>query len=489
MNLINLFNIINQLFNLEQEDLIELKEFLEEMIVGNKEQVRTEVDTDSIKNDQIVYNQFFINLHNYPNQSPMEGGDVKENKTEIDKGVPISQKIDLKNHNQKIKKGGDKMVDESGISKQEIEKIAKEGLLAQNNDCSNNNEIPIDDTVEFCCFIEVPANFDIVEINDGRNYEFAFNVEDKLTCCLEKDTVECTVKVNCKTITLGVDVFIVKIVGCIEYIISISDAVEGDKGGRIINPTVPAERQADEEVSICCTDTVCVNNIVGAVVRDDECNDDPCAGFNPLDVEGKIDVTETEVIEGPETECPNVKLIKIKGEFQLPTHQFNDVPPPPDRECECSLRGGGSGEVTNEDDLFFGGRAVPLLTPGVCPDCGVIEDSSLSYLVTRAGTRLRLETFPETFEIECPDPFRKKPKPHKPNEIVITGQGQATKSIPGEDDIVGEVEFRFEVIDGGEGPDADQFRMEITPKEGEPEELAHDSGLVDHDGNLIVGDC
>ncbi|MCK8826738.1 hypothetical protein MWH25_03135 [Natroniella acetigena] len=215
------------------------------------------------------------------------------------------------------------MVDETGMNEEEIEKIAKEGLLAQNNDCSNNNEIPIDDTVEFCCFIEVPANFDIVEVNDGRNYEFAFNVEDKLTCCLEKDTVGCTVKVNDKSITLDVDVFIVKIVGCIEYIISISDAVEGDKGGRIINPTVPAERQADEQVSICCTDTVCVNNIVGAVVDDDECKDDPCAGFDPLDVEGKIDVTETEVIEGPETECPNVKLIKIKGEFQLPACQFS----------------------------------------------------------------------------------------------------------------------------------------------------------------------
>ncbi|WP_408955244.1 hypothetical protein [Natroniella sp. ANB-PHB2] len=473
MNLVNLFTMINELFKLEQEDLIELKEFLEEMIVDNKEEVRTEVAADSIRNDQVVYNQFFINLHKCPKQSSMKGGDEKEDKTEINKDVSIAKKIDLKNYNQEIMRGGEKMVDQIGISEKELEEIAKEGLSTQSNGCSNNNEFPIEDTVDFCCFIQVPANFDIRTgaLRNPNNYRFAFNVDNKLSCCLEKDTVNCTVKVNCNEFTVPINLYTVKMVGCIEYMISIRNAVEGDQGGRIN----PDGVQPGERVDISCTGSLPVNNIVGAV-RADECDSDPCADFNPLAVEGKIDVTDTEVIEKPG--CPNVRLVKVKGQFQLPSDPCNDEPPI-DPECGCKLTGSGSAEVNNPEDDFHEGTAV-IVDLDVCPNC-TIEGSSLEYKVTHRGDQLNLVA--ETFEIECIE------LEDRPYRMEITGEGTATRGT-GPGATTGSVDYEFEVWDGGEGPPGtDQFRMVIEPQNPEQDELAHDSGVVDHRGSLTIEDC
>ncbi|MCK8817058.1 hypothetical protein MWH28_06685 [Natroniella sulfidigena] len=311
MNLVSLFTMIDELFKLEQEDLIELRDFLEEIITENGEQTTKKDSQPQAEAKQIVYNQFFINLHNCPEQSSIKGGDVMVDKNEVDEEAVIPQESSTASEDENITKGGEKMADGIGISEQELEKIAKDGLITQEEneeDCVDH--VDTDYEVDFCCFIQVPTNFDLPEDFNQDNVEFTFTT-DKLSCCLEKKEVCCDVTWNEQTIQLTANAFVVKIVGSIEYIISLS-GVEGDKGGQLdFEETEPVT--LENEASACCLETVCLDNIVYLTLSE-ECEENPCDDVSLEDVEGKI--TKIEVIELDEV-CPNVTRIFIKGEFDL----------------------------------------------------------------------------------------------------------------------------------------------------------------------------
>lgn len=158
------------------------------------------------------------------------------------------------------------------------------------------------------------------------------------------------------------------------------------------------------------------------------------------------------------------------------------------KECRCSLTGSGIAVVTNEEDFFFD-KIARVLDPEVCADCGLVADSKLSYRVGDApGIQLTLTAHPETLLIKCPEIFNPQPTPQDPNRIVIKGKAQISLKNPPDPPLTDTAKFIYTVNDGGSGPPGtDTLRMIITPFN--KEELAHDSGLMELNGNLSVGLC
>lgn len=108
---------------------------------------------------------------------------------------------------------------------------------------------PCDRFVPFCCIKEVPEGLKSVPVSAFR----AVYDPSGLNCCVEECTASVITPCNCPHVTAPL--YAVRIVGCIP----VSVNVEGFVGKCGIDLVCGEE---ERRISLCCNDTVCVNNIV-----------------------------------------------------------------------------------------------------------------------------------------------------------------------------------------------------------------------------------
>jgi len=158
--------------------------------------------------------------------------------------------------------------------------------------------------------------------------------------------------------------------------------------------------------------------------------------------------------------------------------------------CDCGIQDGssGSGTVPNQlgvDTRFIGGTA-NIQDPSICDGCGTGADDNLAYQVNNGGTTLRATAQLDTIEIQCPDPFIADPTPANPNTIIISGTADVTFTDPPASPITGTAAFIYTFNDGGTGPNADSFSIDLVST---TDELNHYSGVVSLNGNITIIDC
>ncbi|MGM0472241.1 MAG: hypothetical protein ACQEQI_08180 [Bacillota bacterium] len=147
--------------------------------------------------------------------------------------------------------------------------------------------------VSFCCLQIVPASLEVDNLT-AEDLEITFT--PRLRCCQSTEEVSCFQ-------TAEIELSVIKLVGCIDYAIStIEGGILGDFGS--------------ETVDLCCSSTVCVNNII--CVADDEfsCPDNLTEELeiNPITVE--LDGVTVE--DCPASNQSDKQIIKFRGQFTLP---------------------------------------------------------------------------------------------------------------------------------------------------------------------------
>ncbi|MGM0471232.1 MAG: hypothetical protein ACQEQI_02980 [Bacillota bacterium] len=192
---------------------------------------------------------------------------------------------------------------EGGESVKEIE---KDLILQQvDEDCGVDLDVP------FCCIVEVPGNLE-VDLSEVSAQDIDIVATPKLECC--KDTCETSCYDNeGNLICENLEMDVLRLIGCIQYNVSIRNVVSGILSSEVSNPDF------NNNNDISCGSTVCVNNIVAACNSGLEC---PTSEEFEDQILEQIQVESKRVVldSCPQAAAhPNVKFIRIAGVFELPS--------------------------------------------------------------------------------------------------------------------------------------------------------------------------
>ena len=166
----------------------------------------------------------------------------------------------------------------------------------------------INNEVKFCCVTTIPDNLSFTP--DLSKLAITYKFKNKLRCCVEPYDFKC----NLGDIQCSTKICLVRLVGCIEYAVSVPK-IEGDKIVDYINFKIEREGEClpPPKVYAGCADTVCVNNLVCYY----------CASDLPTNLQTLCpNLEDIEVVWGKDPvkvkKCRNQKIIKFRGKFILP---------------------------------------------------------------------------------------------------------------------------------------------------------------------------
>lgn len=185
---------------------------------------------------------------------------------------------------------------------------------------------PCNKTVGACCFTTIPASFGTLAQPLREPLRLVYDVSC-LSCVVNECTVAVTNPAGCPGPS-QLDVFQVRIVGCIPFMASVdlqTQACGGQSSAGVVAPT------GDKKVSICCQGSVCVDNpicIKGTKCEAQAVCDELNVRFRNKDCSV---ITNRNVRAQIANQCSlnsAIKVVELRAEFILPECPNPWVPVP-----------------------------------------------------------------------------------------------------------------------------------------------------------------
>lgn len=165
-------------------------------------------------------------------------------------------------------------------------------------------------------------------------------------------------------------------------------------------------------------------------------------------------------------------LLKVLNFIEAES-MYDLIPLPPN--CTCDIVARGEGEILNQQDSCYGGRAFLQRADISIRQARVIR-AIIKYRIESAGFSCDLESISDGLRVDSLGKITPHPCPATPNVVLVTGYAVITKHCTNQEVVRRLCWFALTIWDCGRIKKQDKFRMMILTAEHSV--FTYDSGII-----------